>query len=138
MHHPKGFPRFAMFLGICVSAATLSATAQVVSRLAADTGQVYSAVPVNGEIWLASQNGAFRIDSKTKTPVQEGDTGYVYSIVPLNGEIWIAARNGAFRVDSHTKQPKPVEGKTGGVGSIVPVSGEVWLVAAKGAFRVDW
>jgi ligand-binding sensor domain-containing protein len=126
-----------MLLGICLSVSSFSAPGQLLVRLDGPSS-VYKIFPVNGEIWLAAQGGAFRVDSQTKQAVRVGgDTGIVNSIVPGNGEIWLATFGGAFRVDSQTKQVVPVGGIKGIVNSIVPVNGEIWLAADGGAFRMD-
>lgn len=69
--------------------------------LGANTGKVYSIFPIGDDLWLTTEDGAFRVNRKGTSPpiAVGGDTGGVSDIVRVGDEIWLKASKGVFRVD---------------------------------------
>jgi len=85
-----------------------------------------------GHVWLATPQGAYRIDGDLATRFPETPTN-VTSISEIDGKVWLASTDGAYRVDEDHAVRVPDRRV---VSSVVKAGGAVWFATPKGAFRL--
>ena len=86
---------------------------------------------LNGEVWLATRKGAFKMAGDT--PVRMSEERVVRRVELVGQEIWLATANGAYPLTTHKRTPdQEVD-----VQRIEQINGEIWLATRTGAFRTD-
>jgi energy-coupling factor transporter ATP-binding protein EcfA2 len=86
---------------------------------------------LNGEIWLATRKGAFKMNGDT--PIRMSEERVVRRVEMVGQEIWLATGNGAYPLATHKRTPdQEVD-----VQRIEQINGEIWLATRTGAFRTD-
>lgn len=108
--------------------------AQVAQRLPDLDKTATSIAEVDGVVWVATPEGAYRIegDDAVRVPDYKLDVTGIY---PIDGVVWLATTQGAYRIDGDTAVRVPNRGLV--VTSITKVGDQIWLAATNGAYLID-
>ena len=103
-------------------------------------------IEINGTPWLATDQGAFRIDPAGPKHIElitpsnpsyrfTGKGVEVFKIIPIDGHVWFIGRKGAFRVDGDVANRIPDTELA--VANIVQGNDhDVWLATHTGSYRI--
>jgi hypothetical protein len=94
---------------------------------------VHEIEAIDGTVWLATDRGAYRLNSLNKAERISIDTGLVNSITSAQGSIWVAAERGAFRFAGQTIAAYAMGLN---VTRVTEINGAVWLATNRGAYRI--
>lgn len=89
---------------------------------------------IDGQIWLATTNGAFRVDNDRVRREPDQDL-VVYDIERIGGRLWLGTTSGAYRVEPNGLKRIPDEDLV--VLNISEIAGNIWLTTTRGAYRID-
>jgi hypothetical protein len=87
---------------------------------------------LNGNIWLATREGAFRMDGDT--PTRMSDERVVRRVELVGQEIWFATDKGAYPLATPLKRTPDQQLD---VRAIEQIDNQIWLATKTGAFRTD-
>ena len=87
-----------------------------------------------GHVWLATPQGAYRIDGDLATRFPDTPTN-VTAVSEIDGKVWLATTDGAYRVDGDHAVRVPSDRMV--VSSVVKAGGAIWFATPKGAFRMS-
>ncbi|MCP4545528.1 MAG: hypothetical protein GY835_03545 [bacterium] len=109
--------------------------AEVLVRIS-DEEFAHQVVEVAGQVWLAMDSGAYRVEYNSRVHVLKDLL--VTIVAEVEGEIWLGSEKGLFRVEGH--EAVPIFKEEVGVRSITAiksVEGIVWLGTDRGLFRIE-
>jgi hypothetical protein len=120
--------------GCCVYAHA-PAVAQVTERLPDQDNTATSIVDIDGRTWVATPDGAYRIDGDTAKRVPDFKVD-VTGVFDAGGHVWLATTQGAYRIDDGDRAVRvPDRGLV--VTSVTEIAGRVWIAATNGAYLVN-
>jgi ligand-binding sensor domain-containing protein len=112
--------------GIFTTIASVSpAAAQVAVRIPDRNLMVTDIQNINGQVWLGTVQGLYRIDGDTAKLIGKPNL-MVTDIQNINSQVWLGTDQGLYRVDGNT--PKPIGDSKLDVRKIWNINGQVWLM----------
>jgi hypothetical protein len=113
---------------------TCPVVAQVAVRIPDRDVEVWEIVNLDGQIWLGTAQGAYRIEGDTAKRIPDLDSA-IHDIVNLDGQIWLGTAQGAYRIEGDTA--KRIPDLDSAIHDIVKLDGQIWLGTSQGAYRVE-
>lgn len=102
---------------------------------------VHEVKEIAGEVWLAMDSGAFRINPVSAHSPEEVLKIPAKTIAEIRGEVWIGTAKGVFRVDSTGNAIPALKDKHLNdrlhVTALLAIGNAVWLGAEEGLFLIE-